>query len=38
MRDGILTVDVEMRPVYPAEFIRLRFRQSPMQLSMAEGR
>lgn len=30
IRSGILTVDVEFRPVYPAEFIRIRFRQTPM--------
>jgi hypothetical protein len=32
VRNGLLTVDVEMRPPFPAEFIRLRFRQSPMQI------
>jgi phage tail sheath protein FI len=32
VRSGILTVDVELRPPYPAEFIRLRFRQAPMQV------
>lgn len=37
VRAGILTVDVEMRPVYPAEFIRIRFRQSPMRSDIAEG-
>lgn len=37
VRDGYLTVDVELRPVYPAEIVRLRFRQSPMNLGMAEG-
>ena len=31
IRTGILTVDVEFKPVYPAEFIRIRFRQTPMQ-------
>lgn len=31
VRAGILTVDIQIRPVFPAEFIRLRFRQSPMQ-------
>lgn len=31
VRSGILTVDVQFRPVYPAEFIRIRFRQTPMQ-------
>ncbi len=31
VRSGIMTVDVEFRPVYPAEFIRIRFRQSPME-------
>jgi hypothetical protein len=37
VRSGILTVDVEMRPVYPAEFIRVRFSQSPMQSETNEG-
>jgi len=37
VRSGLLTVDVEMRPVFPAEFIRIRFRQSPMQSEVAEG-
>ncbi len=32
VRAGILTVDVQFRPVYPAEFIRIRFRQMPMQM------
>ena len=32
VRAGILTVDVELRPPFPAEFIRLRFRQAPMQV------
>lgn len=31
VRSGLLTVDVQMRPVFPAEFIRIRFRQSPMR-------
>lgn len=31
VRSGLLTVDVQMRPVFPAEFIRVRFRQSPMR-------
>ncbi|MCB9765024.1 MAG: phage tail sheath family protein [Alphaproteobacteria bacterium] len=30
VRSGILTVDVQFRPVFPAEFIRIRFRQTPM--------
>ena len=37
VRAGLLTVDVELRPVYPAEFIRIRFRQSPMRGDFAEG-
>ena len=37
VRSGLLTVDVEMRPVFPAEFIRIRFRQSPMQSEVNEG-
>jgi hypothetical protein len=37
VRGGLLTVDVEMRPVYPAEFIRIRFRQSPMRSEVTEG-
>jgi len=37
VRSGLLTVDIEMRPVYPAEFIRIRFRQSPMQSETDEG-
>ena len=37
VRSGLLTVDVEMRPVYPAEFIRIRFAQSPMQSEVTEG-
>ena len=28
VRSGILTADISLRPVYPAEFIRLRFRQA----------
>ncbi len=32
VRSGMLTVDVEFRPVYPAEFIRIRFRQTPMEV------
>lgn len=32
VRNGLLTVDIDMRPPFPAEFIRLRFRQSPMQI------
>lgn len=35
VRAGILTVDIELRPVFPAEFIRLRFRQSPMKLDVS---
>jgi hypothetical protein len=37
VRAGMLTVDVSMRPVYPAEFIRIRFQQSPMQSDVTEG-
>ncbi len=37
VRAGILTVDVALRPVYPAEFIRLRFRQSSMLTELVEG-
>lgn len=37
VRDGFLTVDIELRPVFPAEVIRLRFRQSPMRTGLAEG-
>jgi hypothetical protein len=37
VRSGLLTVDVEMRPVYPAEFVRIRFRQSPMKTEVGEG-
>ena len=37
VRSGLLTVDVEMRPVYPAEFVRIRFRQSPMRTEVSEG-
>ncbi len=37
VRSGLLTVDVEMRPVYPAEFVRIRFRQSPMKTEVSEG-
>lgn len=36
VRSGLLTVDVQMRPVFPAEFIRVRFRQSPMRSEVAE--
>lgn len=32
VRNGILTVDVMFRPLYPAEFIRIRFRQAPMEV------
>lgn len=31
VRSGILTVDVQFRPPYPAEFVRIRFRQTPME-------
>jgi phage tail sheath protein FI len=37
VRSGLLTVDVEIRPVYPAEFIRVRFRQSPVKSEVTEG-
>lgn len=37
VRSGLMTVDVQIRPVYPAEFVRIRFRQSPMQSDVAEG-
>lgn len=37
VRAGMLTVDVQMRPVYPAEFIRIRFMQSPMKSEVTEG-
>ena len=37
VRSGLLTVDVEMRPVFPAEFIRIRFRQSPMRTEVMES-
>lgn len=37
VRSGILTVDVQMRPVYPAEFVRVRFQQSPMRSDVTEG-
>jgi len=36
VRAGLLTVDVQMRPVYPAEFVRVRFRQSPMRSEVTE--
>ncbi len=36
VRSGLLTVDVQMRPVFPAEFIRVRFRQSPMRSDVTE--
>jgi hypothetical protein len=32
VRSGLLTVDVSIRPVFPAEFIRIRFQQSAMQV------
>ena len=36
VRAGLLSVDVQMRPVFPAEFIRVRFRQSPMRSEVSE--
>lgn len=36
VRAGLLSVDVQMRPVFPAEFIRVRFRQSPMRSEVGE--
>jgi uncharacterized protein len=30
IRAGLLTVDVQIRPVFPAEFVRIRFQQTPM--------
>ncbi len=36
VRAGLLTVDVQMRPVFPAEFIRVRFQQSPMRSEVSE--
>lgn len=32
IRAGLLTVDVQIRPVFPAEFVRIRFSQTPMQI------
>jgi hypothetical protein len=32
VRAGLLTVDVQIRPVFPAEFIRIRFQQTPMSI------
>ena len=32
IRAGLLTVDVSIRPVFPAEFVRIRFQQTPMQI------
>lgn len=32
VRNGMLTVDVTFRPPYPAEFVRIRFRQAPMEV------
>lgn len=32
VRSGLLTVDVSIRPVFPAEFIRIRFQQSAMRV------
>lgn len=37
VRNGILTVDVSIRPLFPAEFVRVRFRQSPAQSEVNEG-
>lgn len=37
VRSGLLTVDVQLRPVYPAEFVRIRFRQSPMISEVSES-
>ncbi len=37
VRNGILTVDVSIRPLFPAEFIRVRFQQSPAQSVTNEG-
>jgi hypothetical protein len=37
VRNGLMTVDVSIRPLFPAEFIRVRFRQSPMQSETNEG-
>lgn len=37
LRLGLLTVDVEIRPVFPAEFVRIRFRQSKVRGEIAEG-
>jgi hypothetical protein len=32
IRSGLLTVDVAIRPVFPAEFVRIRFQQTPMSI------
>jgi len=32
IRSGLLTVDVVFRPLYPAEFVRIRFQQAPMEV------
>jgi hypothetical protein len=32
IRAGLLTVDVSIRPVFPAEFVRIRFQQTPMSI------
>jgi hypothetical protein len=32
IRSGLLTVDVSIRPVFPAEFVRIRFQQTPMSV------
>jgi len=37
VRSGLMTVDVQIRPLFPAEFIRVRFRQSPAQSEVNEG-
>jgi phage tail sheath protein FI len=37
VRNGLLTVDVSIRPLFPAEFVRVRFRQSPAQSEVNEG-
>ena len=37
VRNGIMTVDVSIRPLFPAEFVRVRFRQSPAQSEVNEA-
>ena len=32
VRNGLLTVDVTVKPPFPAEFVRIRFRQAPMEV------